>query len=112
MVSSTTFVEQLGAEETVTCIAGLPAFQSMDDDATTLEVAITNEANVGVGDASARLDFSLTVAYEGTDITTSATFAAARVDRTVVVVAAGGSGSAASSLDAVAELAAMVDTYG
>ena len=50
--------------------------------------------------------------YEGTDITTSATFAAARVDRTVVVVAAGGSGSAASSLDAVAELAAMVDTYG
>ena len=41
----------------------------------------------------------------------SATFAAARVDRSLVVVVAGGSGPAASALDPVAELAAMVDTF-
>jgi hypothetical protein len=99
------FVAHLGAEETLACIAEQSAFASMD-----AELAISNEANVGVGDASARLDFSVTMDYQGSDLSTSATFAAARVDRTLVVVAAGGSVTAASTLDPVAELAAMVDT--
>jgi hypothetical protein len=105
------FVAQLGAEETLACIAEQSAFASMDAEDSSVELAMSNEANVGVGDASARLDFSVTMDYQGSDLSTSATFAAARVDRTLVVVAAGGSGAGASSLDPVAELAAMVDTF-
>jgi hypothetical protein len=105
------FVAQLGAEETLACIAEQSEFASVDVDDSSVELTMSNEANVGVGDASARLDFSVTMDYQGSDLSTSATFAAARVDRTLVVVAAGGSGAGASSLDPVAELAAMVDTF-
>ena len=75
-------------------------------------MTITNEADVGVGDASARLDFAVSVSYEGAEFAVASTFAAARVDRSLVVVVAGGSGSAAAGLDPIAELAAMVDTFG
>jgi hypothetical protein len=107
-----TFVEQLGAEETVACMEEQPAFESMSDEETNVDLTITNEADVGVGDASARLDFTVTMGNEVGEFTTVGTFAAARVDRSLVVVVAGGSGSGAGDLDPVAELAAMVDTFG
>jgi hypothetical protein len=107
-----TFVSQLGAEETQACVKDQAAFESMSDEDTHMQVTVTNDSELGVGDASARLDLDVRVNYQGTELSTSATFAAARVDRTLVVVAAGGSGSAASDLDPVAELAAMVETFG
>ena len=99
------FVEDLGAADTTACMLGQPAFQSMTD-----EVRITNEADVGVGDASARLDFTVTTRYEDTMLVTAATFAGARVDRSLVVLVAGRSGPGMADLDLIAELAAMVDT--
>ena len=100
-----TFVAQLGDPDTVGCMMDQPAFDEITD------VAITNQADVGVGDASARLDLAASMSYEGGELTTAATFAAARVDRSLVVVVAGGSGTAASALDPIAELAAMVGTF-
>jgi hypothetical protein len=101
-----TFVAQLGDPDTVTCMTEQPTFEEVTD------VSITNAADIGVGDASARLDFALSVSVEDAKFATEATFAAARVDRSLVVVVAGGSGSAAANLDPIAELAAMVDTFG
>ena len=107
-----TFVEQLGAEETAVCISQLQSFASTSDDESSVETTVTNDADLGVGERSARLDFSVAMTFEGNELTSSATFAAARVDRSLVVVAIGGSGSAGLSLDPVAELAAIVATFG
>lgn len=100
-----TFVAQLGDPDTVACMMEQPTFDEVTD------VSITNAADIGVGDASARLDFALSVSVEDAKFATEATFAAARVDRSLVVVVAGGSGSATANLDPIAELAAMVDTF-
>ena len=101
-----TFVLQLGDPDTVTCMMQQPAFDEITD------MTVSNEADVGVGDASARLDVAVSVSYEGAEFAVASTFAAAHVDRSLLVVVAGGSGSAAAGLDPIAELAAMVDTYG
>jgi hypothetical protein len=107
-----TFIELLAAEETASCISQLATFAPTSDDSMSVSAAVTNQSGLGVGDASARLDFSVAMTFEGSELTSSATFAAARVDRSLVVVAVGGSGQAAGGLDPVAELAAMVATFG
>jgi hypothetical protein len=107
-----TFVEQLGAQGTAACISQLQSFASMSDDESSVETTVTNDGDLGVGESSARLDFSVAMTFEGNELTSSATFAAARVDRSLVVVAIGGSGSAGLSLDPVAELASIVATFG
>ena len=101
-----TFVQQLGDPATVACMVEQPTFDEVTD------VSITNEADVGVGVASARLDFAVSMSYEDAQFTIASTFTAARVDRFLVVVVAGGSGSAAADLDPIAELAAMVESFG
>ncbi len=100
-----TFVAQLGDPDTVACMMEQPTFDEVTD------VRITNAADLGVGDASSRLDFALSLSVEDAKFATEATFAAARVDRSLVVVVTGGTGSAAAELDPIAELAAMVDTF-
>jgi hypothetical protein len=107
-----TFVERLGAADTAACIAQLDSFASTSDDAWSVETTVTNDADLGVGDASARLDIGVAMALEGSELTSAATFAAARVDRSLVVVAIGGSGPALLGLDPVTELAAIVATFG
>jgi hypothetical protein len=101
-----TFVAQLGDPDTVACMMEQPTFDEVTD------VRITNAADIGVGEASARLDFALSMRYQGTEFAVASTYAAARVDRSLVVVVAGGSGSAAAGLDPIAELAAMVESFG
>jgi hypothetical protein len=106
-----TFVELLGAEQTVACVSQLASFAPTSDATMSVSAAVTNQAGLGVGDASARLDVSVAMAFDGSEMTSAATFAAARVDRSLVVVAVGGSGPAALGLDPVAELEAMIATY-
>jgi hypothetical protein len=106
------FVEQLGAEATVACIAQLESLAPTADDASSVEATVTNAADLGVGDSSARLDFRVAMMFQGTELTSSATFAAARVGRSLVVVAVGGSGATGLGVDPVAELAAIVATFG
>ena len=103
------FVQRLGAESTAACVAN-QLEGAAPPDAPVMEIGVTTEGNLGVGEASARLDVAVAMDHEGNAYGTSATFAAARVDRSLVVVVAGGSGSAESALDPVAELAAVVDT--
>jgi hypothetical protein len=103
------FVQRLGAESTAACMTGQLA-EATPTDAPAVEIGVTTNGNVGVGETSARLDVAVTMDHQGSSFGTSATFAAARVDRSLVVVVAGGSGPAATSLDPVAELAAVVDT--
>jgi hypothetical protein len=103
------FVQRLGADATAVCMTGQLA-DAAPSDGPAVEIGVTNEGDLGVGVASARLDVAVTMDQEGNAYGTSATFAAARVDRSLVVVVAGGSGQAASELDPVAELAAVVDT--
>jgi hypothetical protein len=105
------FVEQLGAGETAACIAQLESFAANSDDESSVEATVSNEADLGVGDRSARLDVSVAMTFEGAELTSSATFAAARVDRSLVVVAVGGSGAAGLGLDPVVELAAIVASF-
>jgi hypothetical protein len=107
-----TFVERLGAPDTAACIAQLESFASTSEDEWSVETTVTNDADLGVGDASARLDIHVAMALEGSELTSAATFAAARVDRSLVVVAIGGSGPAVLGLDPVTELAAIVATFG
>ena len=105
------FVQRLGADETAACMTGQLA-DAAPSDGPAVEIGVTHRRRSRVSaSASARLDVTVTVDYEGNAYGTSATFAAARVDRSLVVVVAGGSGPAASALDPVAELAAMVDTF-
>jgi hypothetical protein len=104
------FVQRLGADATAACMTGQLA-EAAPADGPAMEIGVTTEGNLGVGEASARLDVAVAMDHEGNAYGTSATFAAARVDRSLVVVVAGGSGSAASGLDPVAELAAVVDTF-
>ena len=89
----------------------LESFAPNSDDESSVEATVSNEADLGVGDRSARLDVSVAMAFEGTELTSSATFAAARVDRSLVVVAVGGSGAAGLGLDPVVELAAIVASF-
>ncbi len=103
------FVQRLGAETTAACVAN-QLEGAAPPDGPVMEIGVTTEGNLGVGEASARLDVAVAMEHEGNAYGTSATFAAARVDRSLVVVVAGGSGSAESALDPVAELAAVVDT--
>jgi hypothetical protein len=103
------FVARLGTEDTAACIAEQPAYQSLSEEDSTVDSTITNESDLGVGDASARLDVRLVSTYEGSELSFFATFAAARAERSLVLVAIGGSGRAELDVDPVAELAAMVD---
>jgi hypothetical protein len=105
------FVEQLGAGETAACIAQLESFAPTSGDESSVEATVSNEAGLGVGDNSARLDVSVAMTLQGTELTSSATFAAARVDRSLVVVAVGGSRATGPGLDPVAELAAIVASF-
>ena len=50
--------------------------------------------------------------YEGTAFESLATFAASRVDRSLVIVVAGTTDGGAGDLDPIAELEAMVDSFG
>ena len=102
-----TFVEQLGAEGTVACMTEQEVLASAPE-----EVTVSNEGDLGVGDASARLDLAVAMSYDGQEFSSAATFAAARVDRSLVVVVVGGTGGGAGDLDPVAELAAVVDSFG
>lgn len=102
-----TFVEQLGAEGTVACMSEQRVLASVPED-----VTISNEGDLGVGDASARLDLAVTMSYDGREFANTATFAAARVDRSLVVLVVGQTGGGVGQLDPVAELAAMVDSLG
>ena len=102
-----TFVEQLGAEGTVACMTEQEVLASAPE-----EVTVSNEDDLGVGDASARLDLAVAMSYDGQEFSSAATFAAARVDRSLVVVVVGGTGGGAGDLDPVAELAAVVDSFG
>jgi hypothetical protein len=104
------FVQRLGADSTAACMTGQLA-EATPTDAPAIEIGVTTDGDLGVGEASARLDVAVTMDHQGSSYGTSATFAAARVDRSLVVVVAGGSGPAAASLDPVAELAAVVDTF-
>jgi hypothetical protein len=104
------FVHRLGAEATAACMTSR-LDEVAPSDGPTMEIGVTTDVELGVGEESARLDIAVTMDHEGNAYGTSATFAAARVDRSLVVVVAGGSGTAASALDPVAELAAVVDTF-
>ena len=106
------FVTALGAEETVPCMTDQLAGEDFAEDEPTLEIDVTNESDLGIGEASARLDMTLAVDYEGTAFESVATFAAARVDRSLVIVVAGATGGGAGDLDPIAELEAMVDSFG
>jgi hypothetical protein len=104
------FVQRLGAETTAACMTGQLA-EAAPSGGPAMEIGVTTVGDLGVGETSARLDVAVTMDHEGNAYGTSATFAAARVDRSLVVIVAGGSGSAASGFDPVAELAAVVDTF-
>ena len=106
------FVTALGAEETVPCMTDQLAGEDFAEDEPTLEIDVTNESDLGIGEASARLDMTVAVDYEGTAFESVATFAAARVDRSLVIVVAGATGGGAGDLDPIAELEAMVDSFG
>ena len=102
-----TFVEQLGAESTIACMTEQRVLASAPE-----KVTVSNDDDLGVGDASARLDLAVTMSYEGEEFSSPATLAVARVDRSLVVVVVGGTGGGAGDLDPVAELAAMVESFG
>jgi hypothetical protein len=104
------FVQRLGAEATAACMTAQFA-EATSSDAPAVQIGVTTNGDVGVGETSARLDVAVTMDHEGSAFGTSATFAAARVDRSLVLVVAGGSGPAVATLDPVAELAAVVDTF-
>jgi hypothetical protein len=106
------FVERLGAPETVACVSQLTSFAPTSDAQSSLAATVTTDSDVGVGDSSARLDIRVAMTYQGNELTSSATFAASRLDRSLVVVAVGRSGAAGLGLDPVAELAAIVATLG
>jgi hypothetical protein len=106
-----TFVERLGDADTVSCIGALPAFASIPDEPA-VSASITNVADLGVGEASARLDISLSTTTEAGELTYSLTFAAARTGPALAVVAAGGTGDTELPVDPVAELEVLVGSLG
>ena len=78
------------------------------------EVAVDNEADLGVGDASVRLDFTLSAELFGEAFAVDASYLFAHVDRSLVGVVSlfSGSGEPASGLDPLAELEHIVSDLG
>jgi hypothetical protein len=105
------FVERLGDAGTVACIGALPGFASIPDEPA-VTASITNLAELGVGEASARLDIGLSTSTDDGELTYSLTFAAARTGRSLAVIAVGGTGDAELPIDPVAELAVLVGSLG
>ena len=78
-----------------------------------MEIGVTNESDLGVGEASARLDIAVAVDHEGNAFESSGdvrrrTRRSKPGGRRRRRIRIGGVGD----LDPVAELAAMVDTFG
>ena len=98
-----TLVEVVGSPELVEC-----AQQSIDEQMTPdsgvltselllpedmFQISVDNEADLGVGDASARLHLAFEAAFFGEPLAFDTTLLFARVDRTLVAVLTGHTGS-------------------
>jgi hypothetical protein len=108
------FVAQLGAADTIECLAEQPAYVETGEDEMSIESVFSNEADLGVGDASAQLEGSVSMHSEDSDFPYDYSyafgFAAARTGRSLVVVFYGTPGTDETDFDAVAELEAMADS--
>jgi hypothetical protein len=109
------WVDAFGSEDTATCVEDLygemSASESGDDTSLELpaiEIDVTAEPDLGIGDASAGLHLMLASGGEFAFELNTAIFAA-RTGRSLVIVSIIGGAEPVSDVDGTAELAAIVD---
>jgi hypothetical protein len=110
----TQFVEAFGSKETAECIgreleAQLEAESADDDIPVEFEVAVSNEADLGIGDHSSSISFSFSAVFI-VPITVAAELAFAQSGNDVVGVSYTVVGEPQSEFDPLAELQLLVDS--
>lgn len=112
-----TFVDTIGSKETGDCMreameADMAADTGPDDVPMELEVEVANEADIGVGDRSARLQFAMSTSFMGIPFVFDFSMYMARVDHDLVMVVHGtfGEPETLSGIDPIAELQTIVDS--
>ena len=111
------FVDTIGAKETGDCMReameGEMATSSSDEELVSeLEFAVENEADIGIGDRSARVSFDMSATLMGIAFDLDFNMYLARVDRDLAMVVHGtvGDVETMSGLDPLAELQTVVDS--
>ena len=111
------FVDTIGAKETGDCMREAMeeemASSSSDEELVSeLEFAVENEADIGIGDRSARVSFDMSATLMGIAFDLDFNMYLARVDRDLAMVVHGtvGDVETMSGLDPLAELQTIVDS--
>jgi hypothetical protein len=111
-----TFVDTMGAKDTGECMReamteSLETDTSADEIPIEFDVRVDNEADLGIGDRSARMAFGVSTSFFGMPMVFDVEMFMATVDRDLVMLMhATGGAEAASGFDPLAELEALADS--
>lgn len=104
------FIELIGSEEFAACLSEALTASAEGELLAEAEFAADTEADLGIGDQSARLNFSFDVSVFGMSFEGTFSILFARVDRTMLAVIHTSIGQPASGLDPEEELQFLVDS--
>lgn len=104
------FIEVLGSDEFTECFSEALTAAAEDEEFAGAEFEVDNQADLGIGDQSARLNFSFDVSVFGVSFEGTFALLFARVDRTMVAVIHASTGVPTSGLDPEEELQFLVDS--